>query len=134
MYFGPVEDIKSALGLFIEAKKKEGITPADEKVFDIGAMIETIKSVEDIDAILKNVKFISFGTNDLTSNLYPDANRLDESSFKKHYEQVLPGLIRVIEYVTVKARAKGVEVSICGDLAALPAFWGSMALLEKQRH
>jgi RNA polymerase sigma factor (sigma-70 family) len=124
-----LHDLEEALGLLEESKARERVGP-EVGLFDVGAMVETTEAVENIDAILQKVQFISFGTNDLTSRLYPQASRSDTQAYEEYYLRVQPRLARIIAAIAAKAVSQGKHVSICGDLASLMLFWPVRAAME----
>jgi phosphoenolpyruvate-protein kinase (PTS system EI component) len=65
-------------------------------------MVETTEAVENIDLILPRVGFISFGTNDLTSRLYPEASRSDTAAYEEYYLKVQPRLARIIAEIAAR--------------------------------
>jgi len=85
---------------------------------DFGVMIETPASVWIIDEIIPHVKFISFGTNDLTQlTLGMDRNN---ERVQKNFTELHPAILRELEYVIKKCKKAGVTTSICGQAASNP--------------
>jgi pyruvate, water dikinase len=85
---------------------------------DFGVMIETPASVWIIDEIIPQVKFISFGTNDLTQlTLGLDRNN---EHVQKQFNELHPAILRQLEYVITKCKKAGVTTSICGQAASNP--------------
>ncbi len=85
---------------------------------DFGVMIETPASVWIIDEIIPHVKFISFGTNDLTQlTLGMDRNN---EKVQKDFTELHPAILREMEYVIKKCKKAGVITSICGQAASNP--------------
>jgi pyruvate, water dikinase len=85
---------------------------------DFGVMIETPASVWIIDEIIPHVKFISFGTNDLTQlTLGLDRNN---EHVQKQFNELHPAILRQLEYVIKKCKYAGVTTSICGQAASNP--------------
>ncbi|MBT4192027.1 MAG: phosphoenolpyruvate synthase, partial [Candidatus Diapherotrites archaeon] len=77
---------------------------------DFGVMIETPASVWIIDEIIPHVKFISFGTNDLTQlTLGMDRNN---EKVQKDFTELHPAILREMEYVIKKCKKAGVITSI----------------------
>jgi pyruvate, water dikinase len=101
----------------IEAKKiaqEIGLPPE----IDFGVMIETPASVWIIDELIPHIKFISFGTNDLTQlTLGLDRNN---EHVQKWFNELHPAILREIEYVIKKCKHAGVTTSICGQAASNP--------------
>lgn len=95
----------------------------------IGFMIETKDAVKNIlnpekpeDQILDPSKmdFISFGTNDLTSELF-DALRSSER-YAHLFSDLQPPILNIIESVTKAAIEMGISVSVCGELGGYRRF------------
>ena len=82
----------------------------------IGIMIETPAAVFISDELAREVDFFSIGTNDLTqySLAIDRQNGKVGSKFEAHH----PAILRMIKMVTDNAHKNGIEVGICGELAA----------------
>ncbi len=101
----------------MDAKKIAKEVELQEEV-DFGVMIETPASVWIIDEIIPHVKFISFGTNDLTQlTLGMDRNN---EKVQKNFTEMHPAILRELEYVIKKCKRAGVTTSICGQAASNP--------------
>ncbi|MFA5763400.1 MAG: phosphoenolpyruvate synthase [archaeon] len=101
----------------IAAKKIAKEVELQEDV-DFGVMVETPASVWIIDEIIPHVKFISFGTNDLTQlTLGLDRNN---EHVQKQFNELHPAILRQLEYVITKCKKAGVTTSICGQAASNP--------------
>ena len=101
----------------IQAKKLAAEVELQEEV-DFGVMIETPASVWIIDEIIPYVKFVSFGTNDLTQlTLGLDRNN---ERVQKQFTELHPAILRELEYVITKCKKAGVITSICGQAASNP--------------
>ncbi len=102
----------------IEDVKRELI---NEKIpFDntirIGMMVETPSAVMNIETFAKKVDFFSIGTNDLTQYcLVVDRGNEKVIDVYSHYD---PAIIRMILKVVEAGKAEGIEVFICGEMAA----------------
>jgi pyruvate, water dikinase len=106
-----------ALDEVIEAKKIAEEVRLPKEV-DFGVMIETPASVWIIDELIPHIKFISFGTNDLTQlTLGLDRNN---EHVQKWFNEQHPAILREIEYVIKKCKQAGVTTSICGQAASNP--------------
>lgn len=84
----------------------------------IGAMIEVPSAVSQIEAITKQVDFISVGSNDLTHSLLG----IDRASSKANhlYNGLQPVLLQALEEIVTAVHAQGKKVSICGEIAGDP--------------
>ncbi|MEI7960952.1 MAG: phosphoenolpyruvate synthase [archaeon] len=88
------------------------------KEIDIGVMVETPASVWVIDELIPHIKFVSFGTNDLTQlTLGMDRNN---ERVQKNFTELHPAILRQLEYVIKKCKPAGVTTSICGQAASNP--------------
>ena len=79
----------------------------------IGAMIETPAAVQIIKEICKYVKFISFGTNDLTQ--YTLAIDRGNSEVQYLYDEMNPAVLSQLKRVIMACKQYKVETSICGQ-------------------
>ena len=82
----------------------------------IGIMIETPAAVFISDELAKEVDFFSIGTNDLTQ--YSLAIDRQNGKVGDKFESHHPAILRMIKMVTDNAHKNGIEVGICGELAA----------------
>jgi len=88
------------------------------KEVDIGVMVETPAAVWVIDEMIPHIKFVSFGTNDLTQlTLGIDRNN---ERIQNSFSELHPAILRQLEYVIKKCKAAGVVTSICGQAASNP--------------
>ena len=89
-----------------------------QKEVDIGVMVETPAAVWIIDELIPHIKFVSFGTNDLTQlTLGMDRNN---EKVQKNFSELHPAILRQLEYVIKKCKPAGVRTSICGQAASNP--------------
>jgi len=84
----------------------------------VGAMIEVPAAVYQAESLAKRVQFLSVGTNDLTQYLL--AVDRNNSHVAELYDELHPAVLRALMEVVKGARAHGVEVSICGEMAGDP--------------
>ncbi len=104
-----LEDAKNQL-------RKEQI-PFNEEI-EVGAMIETPAAAICIDHILKEVDFISIGTNDLIQYLLA-VDRVNQS-VAHLYQPFHPSVLRSLKNIMQSAENAGKKVSICGELGGDP--------------
>lgn len=94
----------------------------------IGIMIETPAAVFISDELAKEVDFFSIGTNDLTQ--YSLAIDRQNGKVGDKFESHHPAILRMIKMVTDNAHKNGIEVGICGELAADENLTETFWLLE----
>jgi phosphotransferase system enzyme I (PtsP) len=85
---------------------------------EFGAMLEVPSLAEMLDQLLPRVDFLSVGTNDLTQFLFA-ADRSDPR-LAERYDWLSPAILRFLKRVLDAARAAGVPVRICGEMAGRP--------------
>lgn len=86
----------------------------------VGIMIETPAAAIMADVFAKHVDFFSIGTNDLVQ--YIMAADRGNAEIENLYNPYHPAVMRSIANVIESGRKAGIEVSVCGDLAANTAF------------
>jgi pyruvate, water dikinase len=85
----------------------------------IGIMVETPAAVQIIEDICKEgIKFISFGTNDLTQ--YTLAVDRNNDQVQNIYSEMHPAVLRSIHHVIKVCKQYHVKTSICGQAASRP--------------
>ncbi len=91
--------------------------PFDENI-PVGVMIEVPAAAVLIESIIKEVDYVSIGTNDLIQ-YYLAVDRGNESVsylFKPHH----PAVLRLLDRVIKAVNREGKEVTVCGEMAADP--------------
>ena len=81
-----------------------------------GIMIETPAAVMISDLLAKEVDFFSIGTNDLTQ--YTLAIDRSNAKLDNFYDAHHEAIMRMIKLVVDNGHSRGIEVGICGELAA----------------
>ena len=86
----------------------------------LGAMIEVPAAALQIDSFLPHLDFVSLGTNDLVQYTLA-IDRADES-VAHLYDPWHPAVLHLIHKTISRAKAFGVEVSVCGEMAGDTGF------------
>jgi phosphotransferase system enzyme I (PtsP) len=114
---------RSLLDREVERERASGaVLPRQVKV---GAMLEVPALIYQLDDLLREVDFLSIGTNDLFQFMFAS----DRSNYRisEYYDVLSPVLLKVLRLVVERCQAAGVSLSICGEMAARPL--DAMALL-----
>ncbi|MDT8342093.1 MAG: phosphoenolpyruvate--protein phosphotransferase [Longimicrobiales bacterium] len=112
-----VEEIRRVRAL-LEAEeeelRKEGI-PYNSG-YKVGVMVETPAAALDAVELARHSDFFSIGTNDLVQ--YTLAVDRTNARLAKLFNPFHPAVVRQLHQVSRVARAAGIEVSVCGEMAA----------------
>ena len=116
-----IGEVVRAKELIAEAKEElsrrgETYDPA----IKIGCMIETPAAVAICDLLAEESDFFSVGTNDLVQYLLAVDRINNEIAFL--YEPHHPAVLRSLKQVAKVASAKGIPVTVCGEIAGDPHF------------
>jgi phosphotransferase system enzyme I (PtsP) len=84
----------------------------------LGIMVEVPAAVQIIDFLLKEVDYVSIGTNDLIQ--YTLAADRNNPMVRQYYDQHHPAVLHSIKRVTDAAHRAGKKVSVCGEMAGDP--------------
>jgi phosphotransferase system enzyme I (PtsI) len=98
---------------------REENTPFDD-LAPIGIMIEVPSVAIMAERILREVDFVSIGTNDLVQ--YTLAVDRDNELVSRYYQSLHPAVIWLLHHVVDAARQAGKAVSICGEISGSPFY------------
>ncbi|NJD20312.1 MAG: phosphoenolpyruvate--protein phosphotransferase, partial [Gemmatimonadetes bacterium] len=86
--------------------------------YKLGIMVETPAAALDAAELARHSDFFSIGTNDLAQ--YTLAVDRTNTRLAKLYNPFHPAVVRLLHQVSRVAKAAGIEVSVCGEMAANP--------------
>ncbi|MGD2122039.1 MAG: phosphoenolpyruvate--protein phosphotransferase [Gemmatimonadota bacterium] len=98
--------------------------------YKLGLLIETPAAALDAVELARHADFFSIGTNDLVQ--YTLAVDRNNTRLANLFNPFHPAVVRQLHQVSRVARAAGIEVSVCGELAANPL--GAFLLLGLDIH
>ncbi|UCE06703.1 MAG: phosphoenolpyruvate--protein phosphotransferase [bacterium] len=111
-----VEEIKQVKRLILQSiKELQRRNVSFKEDVQIGAMIEIPSAALAIGSILKEVDFISVGTNDLIQ--YTLAVDRGNAQISELYEPLHPSVLYLLKYIAEAAKRAGKEIGICGEMA-----------------
>jgi phosphotransferase system enzyme I (PtsP) len=97
------------------ARARDGKAPHSLRV---GVMLEVPSLLWQLDELLPRLDFISVGSNDLVQFLFA-ADR-GNPRLAGRYDSLSPTALRVFDFIGQRARSRGVDVSVCGEMAGRP--------------
>ena len=114
-----VEEIEEVKFLLQEVKRelKKKRMKFDENV-PLGVMIEVPAAAAITDLLVKEVDYLSIGTNDLIQ-YYLAVDRSNE--FVSYlYKPLHPSILRLLRFIIETAQREGKDITVCGEMAADP--------------
>ena len=90
------------------------------KMPPIGAMVEMPSTVWQIDEILKEVDFVSIGTNDLVQYIF--AVDRGNARVSGYFKPMHPVVLKTLKHIIDRARKHKKDVSLCGEIAGNALF------------
>jgi len=114
-----VEEIEEVKFLLQEVKRelKKKRMKFDENV-PLGVMIEVPAAAAITDLLVKEVDYLSIGTNDLIQ-YYLAVDRSNES-VSYLYKPLHPSILRLLRFIIETAQREGKDITVCGEMAADP--------------
>jgi phosphotransferase system enzyme I (PtsI) len=117
-----VNDVDEVLRVRSLMKEEEDRLSSDGLPFNpgykLGLLIETPAAALDAVELARHADFFSIGTNDLVQ--YTLAVDRNNTRLAHLFNPFHPAVVRQLHQVSRVARAAGIEVSVCGELAANP--------------
>ncbi len=111
-----VVQVRELLGEEEESLRREGIPFYTG--YKLGCLIETPAAALEAVELARHCDFFSIGTNDLVQ--YTLAVDRSNARLANLYNPFHPAVVRQLHQVSRVARAAGIEVSVCGEIAANP--------------
>lgn len=113
-----VSAVRQALDVVLRELRAEGMETAPQLA--LGAMIEVPAAALALPSFVGQCDFLSIGTNDLVQYLLA-ADRTNEA-LDGLYSPLHPAVLRVLRDVVRIGQRRGKPVTVCGEIAADPAF------------
>ena len=85
---------------------------------ELGILVETPAAALAISTLAESLDFLSIGTNDLVQ--YTLAVDRTNARLADRYDPFHPGVVRLLDGIGAAAEARGLPLSVCGELAASP--------------
>jgi phosphotransferase system enzyme I (PtsP) len=91
---------------------------APPKALKVGAMIEVPALLFQLPALAERADFVSVGSNDLVQFLF--ASDRGNPRLGGRYDLLSPPMLNFLKGIADAARARGVPVTLCGEMAGRP--------------
>jgi phosphoenolpyruvate-protein phosphotransferase len=85
---------------------------------DLGVMLEIPSAILTADSYVRELSFVSIGTNDLLQ--YTLAADRGNPALERYRDSLHPALLRLIRLAVEAANRSGIELSVCGEMAGDP--------------
>jgi len=111
-----IRQVKDILASVRKELESEGLELRTD--IPLGIMIEVPAAVQIIEHLLKEIDYVSIGTNDLIQ--YTLAADRNNPRVKQYYDPYHPAVLHSIKRVADAAAKAGKKASVCGEMAAEP--------------
>jgi len=113
------EEIKEVKLIFEEVKEEMRTTGEEfDENIPFGIMIEVPAAAALTDILVKEVDYLSIGTNDLIQ-YYLAVDRSNEL-VSYLFKPLHPSVLRILKFIIETAHKEGKEITVCGEMAADP--------------
>jgi phosphotransferase system enzyme I (PtsI) len=111
-----VERTREILEEAISDLERDGIPHGAD--LPLGIMIETPAAAMMVEQLAQRTSFLSVGTNDLTQ--YTLAVDRGNARLAERFSPLHPAVVRLLKHIVDCGLCKGLDVSVCGEMAAEP--------------